>query len=122
MPYDSSLTSYAKQNRKESQMTKAEALVRHSILKGKKMLGYKFTRQKPIDYFILDFYCAELLLGIEIDGEYHNEEQQAENGQARTQKLNEYGITILRFTNDEVLQHLEEVKQYIKEYIIGLQV
>jgi very-short-patch-repair endonuclease len=81
------------------------------------MLWYKFIRQKVIDYFILDFYCAELMLGIEIDGWYHNDQTQAEYDEERTIRLNKLWITILRIKNEEVLQHLEEVKQYIQYHI-----
>jgi very-short-patch-repair endonuclease len=62
-------------------------------------------RQKPLIDYIVDFYCDELALAIEIDGESHvgNEEYDIR----RTKDLSEYKITVLRFTNDEVLKNLE---------------
>ena len=70
IPYDKNLVSRARELRKET--TEAEKLFWNKILKNKKFVKFKFTRQKPLDYFIADFYCAKLCLVIEIDGEIHN--------------------------------------------------
>jgi len=66
-------------------------------LRSRQIDGLKFRRQHPIDRFIIDFYCAEAKLCIEIDGDSHAE--QAEYDQARTEYLNERGYTVMRFTN-----------------------
>ena len=68
---------------------------------------YKFLRQKPIADFIVDFYCAELRLAIEIDGDSHAESREYDVG--RTAVLNALGIRVVRYTNDEVMKNLEGV-------------
>jgi very-short-patch-repair endonuclease len=116
-PYKPHLTTFAKQNRNLNWITEPERLVRHCILKEKKMKGYKFTRQKPILSFILDFYCAKLLLGIEIDGWYHEEEAQVAYDKERTEKLRLRGIKIIRIKNGEVMSNLEGVYHHIVDEI-----
>lgn len=112
--YNSSLLDYAKDHRKN--MTKAEWLFWHVILKNKQFLWYKFRRQKAIWSFILDFYCSKLLLWIEIDWWYHDEFQDYDD--ERTNWLyDNYGIKIIRFTNDEVEKNLEWVILYLEEII-----
>ena len=61
---------------------------------------YKFLRQKPIDNYIVDFYCSELCLVIEIDGDSHAEA--VEYDAARTKVLEALGLTVVRYTNDDV--------------------
>lgn len=77
------------------------------MLRARQLCGLKFVRQKPIDVYIVDFYCAELRLVIEIDGDSHAE-QIAYDSQ-RTSRLNALGLTVLRYANREVLQELEGV-------------
>jgi len=83
------------------------------VLKNKKLAGFKFRRQHPILKFILDLYCHEAKLGIELDGEVHNSKGQKFYDDDRTQILKEFGITILRFKNDEIFDDIERVKQAI---------
>ena len=97
------------------QMTRTEQLVWFNILSKKQLLNYKFTKQKIIANYIIDFYCSELFLGLEIDGESHN--GQPDYDRIRTEYLNSIGIKILRFTNIEILQNLEGVKIYLENYI-----
>jgi very-short-patch-repair endonuclease len=78
-------------------------------------LGYKFRRQHPIERFILDFYCAELKLCIEIDGNSHFEEDQQEYDAARTEYLQLIGRKVIRFTNDTVRFNINAVIQEIKD-------
>jgi very-short-patch-repair endonuclease len=80
-------------------------------LRNRQLDGFKFRRQHPIDRFIIDFYCAEAKLCIEIDGDSHAE--QIEYDQARTEYLNERGYTVIRFTNREVFNQCEAVLQAI---------
>lgn len=84
-------------------MTKAEVYfwnrVRQSAVR-----GVKFRRQHSIDKFILDFYAPELKLAVEIDGGYHNLLKVRQYDARRSRRIESYGITIVRFTNDEVLQ------------------
>ena len=84
-----------------------------SRLRDRQLDGLKFRRQHPIGKFIIDFYCAEAKLCIEIDGDSHAE--QVEYDQARTAYLNELGYTIMRFTNREVFGQLEAVAQAIAD-------
>lgn len=83
--------------------TKAEALIWNMILR-KKYLGYKFLRQKPLNQFILDFYCAKLLLDIEIDGDSHLYHKNRDN--CRDQILSSLGIKTIRYNNEAVLKKL----------------
>jgi len=77
------------------------------ILRNRAFRGLKFTRQKPLDKYIVDFYCSKLLLTIEIDGDSHVEQQ--EYDKERTKRLGDYGITVIRYTNREVLESLPGV-------------
>ena len=94
----------------------ARSLRRHSTpaeaklweaLRGRRLAGYKFRRQHPVGRFILDFYCPELKLAIEVDGEIH--EYQPDYDKARTAQIEAWGDRVLRFSNDEVLYHLPAV-------------
>ena len=79
------------------------------------MENLKFTRQKPLDEYIVDFYCAELMLAIEIDGDTHANQEQYDK--RRTESLNKYGIEVIRYTNAEVLNNLEGVYQDLRERV-----
>ena len=72
-------------------------------------LGYKFRRQHPIDRFVVDFYCAQAKLCVELDGASHQEPAQKECDAARTAYLEEAGYTVIRFTNDDVRYSLRAV-------------
>jgi very-short-patch-repair endonuclease len=112
-PYEHDLVNFAKSHRK--QPTKAESLF-WWIVRNKKILWYKFKRENAVWNFILDFYCSELLLWIEIDGWYHDEFQDYDD--ERSNRLyDNYGIKVIRFTNDEVEKNLEWVAQYLKDII-----
>jgi len=104
------LYGYAKGMRKGS--TKAEELL-WQRLRGKKVAGLKFRRQHPINKFIPDFYCHEKKFVIELDGGIHNEKQQKDFDEIRTQILNEFGITVIRFSNQEVLNNIDMVIEKI---------
>lgn len=78
-------------------------------LRNNQLKGYKFRRQHPISLFIADFYCHQLKLIIEIDGEYHHLPEQIEKDLERTQILESNGLQLIRFTNEEVQENLEGV-------------
>ena len=82
------------------------------------MLGYPFLRQRPIGRYIADFFCKELMLIVETDGISHTWEEAPEKDQRRVDALTEMGYTVLRFDNDEVMNHLEHVYRTIEEWII----
>ena len=80
-------------------------------------LGVRFKRQHPIDIFIADFYCHQYKLVVEVDGEYHNDEEQLEYDEGRTAELERFGITVIRFTNDEVMANVDRVVVEIEKYL-----
>jgi very-short-patch-repair endonuclease len=104
----------AKINRKTT--TETEALLWQE-LRGKKIDGFKFRRQHPIDTFIADFYCHEKKIVVEIDGEYHFQNDQPQYDAWRTEILENLGITVIRFSNYEVENEIEKVKNLIKEIL-----
>ena len=114
IPYNTSLKDYAKHHRFQPNLTKAEALFWNIVLKYDKT-GYRFLRQKIISSFILDFYCSKLRLGIEIDGWYHQEQEVYDNH--RTNILSDYGVKIIRYTNDDIEHDLNWVIEDLKEQI-----
>jgi formimidoylglutamate deiminase len=101
-------------------MTEAEKFI-WSFLRDRKLDSRKFRRQQPMEGFILDFYCDVAKLGVELDGEIHSIKAISEYDEQRTQFLKEYGIEIIRFSNDEVLtnttQVLDKIKQAVNERI-----
>ena len=98
LPYNFALKEKARDLRKN--MTLAEKKLWKEFLKDHK---YKFTRQKPIDNYIVDFYCSELGLVIEIDGTTHLDKKDILYDKKRTADLMKYGLKVLRFWNDDVL-------------------
>ena len=108
LKYLEQLTWAAKMNRHK--MTKAESKIWYEFLINRP-LNYKFTRQKPLDRFILDFYCSKLLLIIEIDGGYHVKKQNYDK--ERDEYLSCLNIETLRFKNGDILNNLEKVKEEI---------
>lgn len=104
-PYNKNLTALARENRKHP--TAAESKLWYQLLRMKNLSAYKFTRQKPIAHFIADFYCAELRLVIEIDGDSHAESVVYD--EERTKALSSLGITVVRYSNDEILNNLQGV-------------
>jgi len=93
------------------QMTPAEQLLWSRLRRNQ--LGYHFRRQQIIDGFIVDFYCHSAGLVIEIDGLIH--EQQADYDERRTEVLARRELSVLRFTNEEVMERLEETLARIRE-------
>ncbi len=73
----------------------------------------RFMRQKIVGTYILDFYCAQANLAIELDGSQHYSEEGARNDAKRTEELKQYGISIIRIPNNEVNQNFVGVCEYI---------
>ncbi len=94
-------------------MTPAEIIL-WSNLRKKQLGGFKFRRQHPISRYVLDFYCHQAKLGIELDGAYHFEKTQKFYDEDRTENLALYNIEIIRFENKEVTTGLDEVLRKIK--------
>lgn len=97
-------------------MTEAEKKLWDKLSKNK-LKGYKFRRQHPILYYIADFYCHEVRLIIEIDGGYHNTEEQDTKDKERTEDLKSNGLTVIRFKNESILNKIEDVIKQISETI-----
>jgi len=91
-------------------MTNSEKLLWEK-LKGKQICGLRFRRQHPIDIFIADFYCHEVRLVVEIDGEIHNQQEEYDDG--RTAEMEKFGIKMIRFKNYEVEKDIENVVEKI---------
>ncbi|HCF03081.1 endonuclease domain-containing protein [Flavobacterium sp.] len=115
IPYNPKLTSLARKLRNESTETEIYLWLK---LKGKQMYGYDFHRQKPIDNYILDFFCYDLLLGIEVDGYSHEILEVYNKDRIKEKRMNELGITILRFSDFEVLKDMENVIRAIEFFIL----
>ncbi|MBD0288523.1 MAG: endonuclease domain-containing protein [Flavisolibacter sp.] len=96
-------------------MTPAEKMLWDRFYKNQ--LGVRIRRQHPIGKYIADSYCHEAKLIIEIDGDIHLIKENKEYDIGRKVCLNEFGIEIIRFTNDEVMNNVEEVIQKIKSKI-----
>lgn len=116
--YNKKLKPLAHANR--YQMTKAEACLWKYVLSAKKMCGYSFNRQRPIDDFIVDFYCKPLKLAIEVDGISHTFEDVVHKDEKKQQHLESLGITVLRFLDGEVLNDIENVRKRIEYEVIEL--
>lgn len=76
--------------------------------------GFVFRRQHPIDFYIADFYCHRLKLVIEADGEYHLNDQIVEYDDNRSGELERYGIEVIRFRNEEIINDIEGVISKIR--------
>lgn len=93
-------------------MTDAEQLMWH-CLRQKQLGGFRFRRQHPFERFVLDFYCCEAKLAVELDGGQHNEPEAIVRDTERTAFLEQHGIQVIRFWNNEVFQNLEGVLQSV---------
>ena len=95
-------------------MTEAEKILWSRL--NNKQLGKRFKPQHPISIFIVDFYCHSKKLVIEIDGGYHK--TQIEYDKGRTSELEHFGIKVIRFTNEEVLNDIDKVLDVIKKHLL----
>ncbi|MCX8086712.1 MAG: DUF559 domain-containing protein, partial [Rhodocyclaceae bacterium] len=98
-------------------MTDAEALL-WRLLRGRQLAGVKFRRQHPFPPYVLDFYCHEHKLVVEIDGGQHNEDAGRRHDTRRDAFLAEHGLRVLRFWNHDVLQQTEAVLEAIFQAIV----
>jgi len=105
------LIAYARELRKNQ--TEAEKVLWH-LLRNRKLVGFKFRRQHPVSpMYILDFYCAKIKLAVELDGAHHVEKAQQDYDIERTNVLKHLGIRVIRFTNEDVLNNIEQVLKQI---------
>ncbi len=113
-PYNPKLKLLARKLRNNS--TYAEVLLWNQ-LKNNKLNGYDFHRQKPILNYILDFFCHELFLAIEVDGITHDSEIQQAKDKARQSEIEALGITFLRFDDMDIKTQMEGVLREILSYV-----
>jgi len=73
------------------------------------MRGFRFLRQQPIGRYIIDFYCRRAQLAVEVDGSSHHSTEAAEYDKQRTQYLNDLGLSVLRFSNEQVIYETDAV-------------
>ena len=100
--------------------TPAEAFL-WTRLKGRQMNGMRFRRQFSVDCFILDFYCPECRLAVELDGAGHFTEEGRIYDEARTEYLGQlHGIRVIRFENREVFEHIDGVLGEIRGEMLQL--
>jgi len=116
MFYGATTQIFANAKMQRSEMTEAENALWEKLRKNQ-LGGYKFRRQHPISDFIADFYCHDLKLVIEVDGEYHDENEQKQYDEGRTFEMEELGITVIRFQNGEILNDLESVLNRLEAFM-----
>ena len=114
IPYNPRLKELARKLRKN--MTFSEILLWQE-LKRKQMLGFDFDRQRPIDEYIVDFFCKDLSLAIEIDGDSHYHDDAPEKDAIRQKRLESLGVRFLRFDDLDVKQNMGFVLDTIQEWI-----
>ncbi len=112
--YDKNLVLRARELRKNQ--TEAEKIAWENIFKDKKVTGHKFSRQKPIDYFIVDFYCADLLLAVEIDGEIHKFSKLRDIERDNALEKRAF-LEIIRYPNKQICESVEFVKNDLLDKI-----
>jgi very-short-patch-repair endonuclease len=116
IPYNSNLKQLARKLRNDS--TLGEVLLWNE-LKNKQLYGFDFHMQKPLLNYIVDLYCYELDLVIEIDGIYHNWEDQDNKDVLRDKELAAFGLTVLRFTEQEVRKDMMNVLRTIELHVFN---
>lgn len=113
--YNKSLKEFARRIRKQS--TKAEIKLWKEVLRGRRIHGFSFLRQRPVYKYIADFFWKELMLIIEVDGYTHKWEEQWKLDQERQAQLENLGFTFLRFTDEEVLDDIRNVERVIEHFV-----
>ena len=88
-----------------------------SLIRNRQLKGKKFRRQHALADYIADFYCHECKLVIELDGQFHKDEEAKQYDETRTRLLKEYNITVIRFWNAEVLDAPEKVIEKIARFL-----
>ena len=116
MPVPPGLLTFARELRKKQ--TDAENLL-WLLLRDRRLGGFKFRRQQPMGHYILDFYCHDVALAVELDGGGHAEDQQVEYDNIRSVELAGAGIRVLRFWNNEVMLETESVLTVIWNELTG---
>ncbi len=111
LPYNPKLKELARQLRNNSTKSEIELW---SYLKNKQLLRLDFHRQKPIDNYIVDFYCPKIMLAIELDGLTHHWEETIAKDEIKSSKLQELGVTLIRFDDETVFNNIDFVLEEIR--------
>ena len=114
IPYNPKLKQLAKGLR--GNMTLGEVLLWQQ-LKGMNIMGYDFDRQRPIDKYIVDFYCKEAKLAIEVDGSSHYSQLARMKDEHRQRQLESLGVRFLRFDDSDVRNDVGGVVRIIKKWL-----
>ena len=113
--YNKKLKERANELRKN--MTKSEACLWKYVLKAGAMKNYGFRRQRPVLNYIADFMAKDLMLIIELDGLTHASKDTATKDEEKTNALEKVGFTVIRFTDEEVLEDLDNVRRTLETYV-----
>lgn len=116
MFYGASPNIFEKAKTLRDSMTDAEILLWEK-LSNKKLNGFRFRRQHPLGNFIADFYCHKAKLVIELDGEIHQEAEQADYDLGRTYEIEGFVIRVIRFKNKEVSEDIDAVLMQISRFL-----
>jgi very-short-patch-repair endonuclease len=114
LPYNKNLKAFSRHLRLNS--TLGEVLLWKYLRAGG--MNYQFNRQKPLNNYIVDFYCKPLNVIIEIDGKYHGDEEQIVKDVERQKFLEQMKLSVLRFTELEVRNNMQNVLRSIENYIL----
>jgi very-short-patch-repair endonuclease len=116
LPYNPKLVPLARKLRNNSTLSEVLLWLK---LRNKQFMGYDFDRQKPIDNYIVDFFCKELILAIEIDGSSHD--YKYEQDLSRQQSIETFGVTVIRFEDIRVKKDIEGVLRELEWQIRELE-
>lgn len=114
--YNRLLKPFARKLRKDS--TKTEIRLWCELLSSSQMGGYRFLRQRPVSKYIADFMCKELCLIIEVDGFSHDFEEAEEHDIRRQQEMEALGFTVMRCSDQAVMECLPDVAESIYGWIL----
>jgi len=114
IPYRAALKKTARMLRKS--MSYPEILL-WKELKSRQIEGYQFNRQRPIDHYIVDFYCKDLQLAIEVDGDDHQLPRTREHDFNRQEILESLGVEVIRFHNNDIVYDIETVVDKIRNWV-----
>ena len=109
--YNKNLKEFARKLRNNS--TLSEVVLWEKVLRKKQLRGYSFLRQRPIENYIVDFFCKDLKLIVELDGEIHKFRKSKD----RDNNLKEYGFSIIRFDNEDIVNGLPNVIKTLEAFI-----
>ncbi len=117
LPYNKNIKGTARKLRRE--MTEEESKLWYQFLRN---YPVRFMRQRVVDCYIVDFYCAQCKLAVELDGNQHYTETGMGQDEARTKRLNSYGISVLRLPNERVRNDFssacKEIDEKVKQLIM----